>query len=309
MGKSTIIKFSFFILTIISSFLAWNSADAAINGPGSGGWLAPILWFSLLFVILALGVMLIKEFYLAAILAFFPLLLSLLFAPAFSQLVAVILAFLLFLAAIYNIRHDLTLSIKISPWKTLRSGSTIIILAFSLAIAGQYYNSVKNSSTERIIPKFTMAGPVGALAENILAVIDPQLKSLSDQNMTVDQLILQSQKIPLTPVEQQQVLEQGRKNISGMVGVPITGNEKAADILSDYINNKISNYVAPNFSDRQNLPLLPIVMAFIVFLTVASLGSLISPLLVLLSDLMFLLLIKAGAVTIEKVMREVEIIS
>jgi hypothetical protein len=67
--------------------------------------------------------------------------------------------------------------------------------------------------------------------------------------------------------------------------------------------------VAPNFSDRQNLPLLPIVMAFIVFLTVASLGSLISPLLVLLSDLMFLLLIKAGAVTIEKVMREVEIIS
>jgi len=357
MGKNTVIKFSFFILTFIVSCGAWYSVDAAINSPGSSIWLAPTIWFALLFVILVLGIMLIKEYYLTGLLAFVSLSASLFFAPAPAQILVVILALLLLLLAIHNIHNDLTLSIRINAWKTLRSGSTIIIFAFALAIAGQYYNGIKNSNAGRIIPKFKMTGLTSALTGKVLSFINPEFKNFSDENMTVDQLILKTQKdqaggqevdptvadaqldaaitaqygaqispqqrqaikaeyqqkaaamqSQLSASDQELILQQGRKQIGDMTGTLITGNEKVADVFSDMINNRINSYVAPNLSG-QNLPVLPIIMAFILFLTIASLGSFISPLLVLLADLAFMLLVKAGVVTIGTEMREVETIA
>ncbi|MFA6973752.1 MAG: hypothetical protein WC238_03395 [Parcubacteria group bacterium] len=355
--NKTILKFTLIILALGSSFFAWQSVDAAINVAEASNWLMPTLWFSALFIVLALSIVLIKEASLVFLEAFLVLALSLIFAPSFWHGLVILFSFLLLLLAIGRIRNDLHLNIRISLWKTIRTGSTVIVVVLGLVITSQYYFSVKDAPLGKIIPKFKMEGLSSSLTSKIISALNPDFKNLDDKNLTVDQLILETQKKQLEqadggqivpdaqinalidqqlgeniPVQQREalkaqylqkvkdqqskmlgenqdlILEQARKQLADMVGVEITGQEKVSDLFSEVINSKINNYIVPNLSGDKNFPILPIIMTFILFLTVVPLGSFLSPLWILIVSLIFRLLVAAEVVKIKKVMTEVEVL-
>jgi hypothetical protein len=112
----------------------------------------------------------------------------------------------------------------------------------------------------------------------------------------------------MTPNDQALILEQGRKQISSMTGREIKGDEKVADLFSGAISDRINNFITPNLGGDGSFPILPIIMAFFLFLSVVSLGSFLSPLWILLASLLFKALVKAKVVTVNKVMKEVEVL-
>jgi len=107
---------------------------------------------------------------------------------------------------------------------------------------------------------------------------------------------------------QQIVLEQSRKNLSEIVGKELTGQEKVSEIFPQMINKKITDYFRPKAGESHSLPLLPMILAIILFLTIVPLGSFLNIFWILFSRLIFWILCKSGAITIGKVQKEVEII-
>lgn len=319
--KNTILKFSLFTLTLAAAFFSWLAVEQAINNPEASVWMAPTIWFSLFFIIFSLSAVSIKEKHLLALEVFLALTISLIFAVSFWHLIIVILGFLFISLAVGKIKKDLELNIRIDLWKTLHAGRTIIIFSLSLIIASQYYFSIRDSGAEKLIPKFKMEGLSSSLTSKVLSSIYPEFKNLGEDDLTVDQLLLETQKKQLeqkggmeniqnkiSDINQNVILEQGRKQISQMTGAEITGQERVADLFSETINNKINSFVVPNLGDNKNFSILPIVMAIFLFLTVISLGSFLSSLWILLVKAIFIILVKIGVVSIARIQKEVEVI-
>lgn len=101
------------------------------------------------------------------------------------------------------------------------------------------------------------------------------------------------------------ILEEGRKKLSEMSGKEITGSEKISDVFSDIVNKKINEYLVPSI-DQGSMPILPIVIAIILFFTIASLGNLLSIFLVLIVKLVFKAFLSYNWIVIKKVQTEVE---
>ena len=99
---------------------------------------------------------------------------------------------------------------------------------------------------------------------------------------------------------------EGRKRLSEIVGKELTGQERVADVFSEVINSKIISYFQPVMADREAPPLIPVILALILFLTVVPLGNFLTIMLIPVAQLMFHLLKGAGLVETKKVMMEVE---
>jgi hypothetical protein len=218
-----------------------------------------------------------------------------------------------------RIRQDLKLNIVIDLWKTLKTGSTFLIFAFSLIIASQYYWETKNTSLESALPKFKIDALSEKLTSKVLSSVNPDFKNLDEDNITVDQFILETGKKQfeeeavlmkagsgLYENSQALVLEEGRKQFSDLAGMKLSGQEKLSDVFSSIVNNRINSFIVPSFSENSNLPLLHLILAFILFLTVVSLGSFLSIFLIPLTKLIFFALRRNGLVEIIKVQKEVE---
>lgn len=106
---------------------------------------------------------------------------------------------------------------------------------------------------------------------------------------------------------QQIILEESRKSLSQMVGKELTGQEKISDIFPQMINKKITDYFNPQMAKNTNLPLLPMVLAIILFLTIVPAGSILNIFWILVVRLIFWILVKSKVITINKVQRDIEI--
>jgi len=344
-------------LTIAFSFLAWFSVDRAISVPEASVWISPILWFTLYFIGLSLCIVLIKRRYIVEFLASATLSISFPFVTSGYHIFALALGFLILTSAISKIKKDLKLNIKVDLYKTLRTGSTQIVLALAIVLTSQYYFTVRDYTVERIIPRFKMEGAVNVLTSRILSSVNPNFKDLSSKDMTVDEFILKTQSdqieksgldnvnsLPIDQIidsqagkknsdqqrealkqeylkkmteeqsnlqaqSQQFILEESRKKISEISGLNLNGSEKMSDVFSQMINSKIASYVSPNINQKDDFPVLPMILAIIIFLTVLPIGSFLSPAWLLISKLIFLVLVKADLVRIDKVPSEIEIIN
>ncbi len=157
--------------------------------------------------------------------------------------------------------------------------------------------------------------------ENITALSDEQLDASINNQMgnnfspqqkedlkkdTQDKLKTISKE--LLDSNQKIILEQSRKDLSEIVGKDLTGQERVSEIFPQMINKKIADYFRPKVNENHSLPLLPMILAIILFLTIVPLGSFLNIFWTLLSRLIFWILVKSGAITIGKVQKEVEII-
>jgi len=347
--KKQILKYSLIFLTLLFSFFAWLSVDQAINNPESSNWLVPVIWFSLFFIILALSIVLIKETYILTGLLAVSFLSSFIFVFNGWHFLPVVLSLLLACLAMARIKNDLKLNVKIDLWKIVRRGKLLLIIALSIVITSQYYFSVKNFGASALIPQLKPGDITNNLTTKIISTINPGIKIGEDENMTVDQFILQSQKMSdqknagisadreidkivaekfgdtvspsrldeikkeyaenmEEPDGRNMILEEGRKQLSKIVGKELIGQEKISEVLSEMINNRITDFLGVNMDSPKETPLIPIVLAIIIFLTVISLGTFLSPLWMLLSALFFTILAKTKIIQIKKVPVEMEVI-
>lgn len=325
--------------TLIISFFAWRSVDQAINVPGASQWIAPIIWFTLLFTVLCLDIVLIKEAYIEALLFVFSTALSFIFVRSIGHLLAFVLGFILFFLASNYINKDLKNNIKINLWKSMRMGRMLIVLGLALVITSQYYFEAINLGAKNMIPQFKIDDFSGKATSKILTQINPNLAVLEKEGLTVDELLLQVSKQDQPPGASQQMdkiiemeygnlapsdkeeikegaaresekilLQEGRKKLAEYVGHDLTGQEKVSDIFSEIVNNKINDFFQPGIAGPESSSAVPLVIAILLFLTIISLGSILGSVGMLAVIIIFILLVKLKVVNIRKEMKEVEII-
>jgi len=182
------------------------------------------------------------------------------------------------------------------------------------------------------------------LTTKVISMVSPEIKISENKDMTVDQFILQSQKksleeqyanvdemiekqlgeeVPLIQKDEikkealeninsidneSMILKESRKQLSEIAGKELIGNEKISEVISEIINNKITDFLGVSVNDSREAPIIPIALAIIIFLTVISLGSFLSPLWMLLNVIIFTVLAKNKIVQIKKVPVEMEVI-
>jgi len=189
-----ILKYVLIFLTLLMSFLAWQSVDQAINVSGSSIWGAPVILFSLLFIFLYLSIVLIRRILFLQLMIGAIFLLNLVFAFSLSHILIIMLAYLLATWSVLRIKRDLRLNVKVSLWKSIRMGSAWILLALAIVITSQYYYEIKNKNSELVIPQINIDEASGGLTSKFLSAINPEFKDLDQDGLTVDQLIVQIQK-------------------------------------------------------------------------------------------------------------------
>ena len=234
MNKRKILTNSLAALTLIFAFFAWLSVRSAIIVSDSSTWAVPMFLFSIYLVLICLDVMLFQDMLLLELILIGSLLLSLLFALAWLQFVAILLgAYFIFLAS-RKIREDMELNIKISPWKSLQAGKSYLLIALSLLITMQYFLTIRSFDGEKKVPHFDASFITKKIAIPFISSVNPQFKVLKDETLTVDQFILQTQnsnqgsdfsaadeemldaQLPanLTPTQKEVIKNQARENFS-----------------------------------------------------------------------------------------------
>ena len=222
MDKKQILKYFLIIFTLAVAFFSWFSIDRAINIPAASEWLAPIFWFSLLFVFLCLDSILIKNTNLLKIIYAVSFFASFIFVLRWQHILAILIAVLFAISASERIKNDLKSNIKISLWRALRLGRPFIVFSFAIVISSQYYFEVKKLGVEHAIPDFDVSKISRALVPKILSMANEAFKDSNDENMTVDEFILkiQSQSLEGKSIIEARgnvdrlIEEQGGKNLS-----------------------------------------------------------------------------------------------
>lgn len=329
--KTKITKYVVAGLIVVLGVVSWLSVERAINVPESSTWLVPLICFSFFYIALSLGAILIKNRTILISALAISLLSNLIFVFSFWHFLILLFSFFLALAGLERISSDIKSNIKFDITKSVRTGKTMLILALSIIITSQYYVEVKDTGKINIIPKFE----AGDAVNQILPRIYPELKDSEKSDLTVDEFILKmskensdsflgnilesqgldekqigaskSQIEKILANDQGKILVEQRKSFSEIAGVPLTGQEKISDVFSEMINNKINEFFSTSL-EKDSMPFLPFIASFILFLTVASLGSFIGSICGYLSAFVFWILLKINFVQVSKVMVEMEIV-
>lgn len=160
-----------------------------------------------------------------------------------------------------------------------------------------------------------------AADENIATIPDDQLDASIEAQMGSNLSLQQKEELKkntrdrlkdmnseLLENNQQIILEESRKNLSEVTGKKLTGQEKVSEIFPQMINKKIVDYFRPKADQNDSLPLLPVILAIILFLTIVPIGSFLNIFWTLLSRLIFWILSRTGAISIGKIQKDVEMI-
>ncbi|HEX8974457.1 MAG TPA: hypothetical protein VF817_03150 [Patescibacteria group bacterium] len=351
--QKKIFQYALLAAIMISAAGSWLAEQHAITASVSSPWVVSIIWFSLFATLLFWASIVSKDMLILEIVAIVSFLLSLYFAFDIKHLLIIAIAVALLLAGLHNVRSDLDLNVKISLWKSLRVGKWQILLALTLVISSQYYFTISGTAGQKTIPSIDLQPILQPLVAPVLGFLNPSLKSVQQDSMTVDQFILKSQEgadqslggmafsedyidsqIPQDlPVVQREALKQsllqqvsdskkqldqkktelvlseGRKQLSQVVGQPLTGQEKISEVFAGMVDKKINDYFQAPLGDGQANNVFPFILTTILFLTILPLGSVLSTLWFLLAIGFFKLCVRLGLVKIEKTTVEKEMIA
>lgn len=353
MTKQKVLKYILILLTLIFSFFFWFSIDKAINIPQSSNLAIPAVWFSLVFIIICLDIILIKETHVLEIVFFLSFLLTFIFFFNFWHFAFIFLALIFLFLAIIKIKREMKLNVKISIGKIIAAGRSLLIFSLAIMIASQYYFQIKDFGLEKIIPKFEVGRSSSYIASKALSFINPNFNNIDADSLTIDEFIreIQSKQFESITREESEKLneiienqagadisaeqkeairkeavekinekrkdmvesgnsavEEGRKSLSEMVGFELKGNEKASEVFTQIINKKIAERIQKTFSNEQNVPLFPIILAVLLFFTIISLGIILNFVYIPIIAFIFYIFKKIKIVSITKIPCEQEII-
>lgn len=225
--RAKILKYSLMTFAWIVAFFAWRSVDQAINVIDASIWGTPIILFTVFFTLIYLNAVMIKEVWLVQGILLISILLSMFFAPSLGHLVAIIAAYLLMLRALVKIKNDLQLNIRICLRKSIGAGSALVLLAISIIIASQYYCSIKNQDSARLIPQFKINSMTGGLTSKMLVAMNSDYKNLDQEGLTINQFIMQ--------IQENQNQEQASNDMDGQIANMIEKNNPQLTIAQKKI--------------------------------------------------------------------------
>ncbi len=192
--KKQIIKMILLSLLVIFSFFSWKAVNDVIAIPGASDWVLPIIWASVFFLVWYLSIILIEEKYILITATLFCFLLSLFFVFTFWHALIIFLSFFISIVGIWEIKKDLKLNIKVNAGKSITAGKRFLILAIAIAISSHYYFSVYEREVQEIIPFSKNSQIMGKITSQVLGYVYPEFKSISNEDISVDQFLLQIQK-------------------------------------------------------------------------------------------------------------------
>ena len=215
---------------------------------------------------------------------------SFVYVHSFWHIVAIMLSYLFTLWALLKIKKDLRLNVKISLWKSIRTGSTLLLIALSMMITSQYYFEVKDLDSAHLIPQFNIGAMSGGLTSKIIAATNPGFKNLDQEGLTVDQFVLESAK--------SQAQDQGSDDMNNQIDQMI---EKSNPKLTQTQKNLVKEDALKKVNSTY-------IMAIGLFLTVLPLGSLLNTLWMLVVELVIWIFIRFEVIRITKIPVEMEVI-
>ena len=193
--KKQILKYSLIFLTLGTFFFAWKSVHVVINNSGSADWIIPAGWFLFALVLASLDAILIKRFYILAILFFVSFSLSFVFVWNGWHAPTLLLGALFFYLGAIRVRRDLKMNLRIDLWKSLRFGRIFFVLAVSMLITSQYYFEIKNRDPAEFVLELDFSGGVFDTAvSRIIPLVVPGLEIDDGEDITVDEFIIGTQR-------------------------------------------------------------------------------------------------------------------
>ena len=192
MNKRKILTIILGVAVVLAGFFAWLLVQRAIVVENSSVWVVPMIMFSIYAIAISLSAMLFKEALALELVLASSLLPSVFFASSAWQFAALAIgAYFLFLAS-HKIRLDMDLNVRISPWKSLQSGKSYLLVGLILMICAQYFLTIRTMNGQVKIPQLDLKPVAKKIVMPMLASFSPSFRAINDENLTVDQFILQS---------------------------------------------------------------------------------------------------------------------
>jgi hypothetical protein len=224
--KKNILIYTLFGFSIILAFFSWKSTADAISQDGSNEWVAPVIFFSLFFVCFYLSLALIRNLLTLNILVAICLFSSFFFVFEKWHLLLILAGFLLTVSGAYRIHRDMNLNIKINLAKTLTTGKHLILIGFALVLSGQYFFIVKNQDFEKIIPQFINSKYSDIFISKIISILNPEYQKISQEEITVDQFIIQTQQSKAQEAKSELISEDQIKESIEKMGTNFSSSAK-----------------------------------------------------------------------------------
>lgn len=182
------------IAVVVASFFAWQSVERALTVSGASDWFAPMLWFFALCAALSLFCVMVRKNLIALLVLALSLLPSIFFVPHPIHVAAVVLAFLLLFLAYGRVQNDVRLSIVIRVLQSVRIGMRMATIALVLVLTSHYFWTVRTLPAETVLPTIKSAALTSVAVEGALRVMDPSLRDVDAEQMTVDGFLATIQK-------------------------------------------------------------------------------------------------------------------
>ena len=325
--------------------MAWRFFVLVSATPDLRNSLWALLWFSLLGVIYYVGTVVWSERILqvaGATVPFFPSLISV-HTPV--NIGVFLFCTLIVFAGTYVIQRELGERLIFRFYQSVRVGSFAFVFSLALALAVSYGVSIHSASWEEMVPRFQIGTGTTNVLFKMVAYFYPDFKALAEEGTTVDEFLSSveqrsaqtplkndsnqlSQTFPKLPaglaeylqknIESSAVgetlahslyLQAGREQIAHLIGKPVKGDEKIADVFSLAIQYKIIATLQGQESANHLSPaVVPVMLAALLFLTLLPLGSLLAYLWIFLGLVLFQILLSTHALHLGVVTKEQEVL-
>jgi len=329
-----------------TAFVSWRVFFDTISHPDLAHISSALLWFSVMGSVFLLGAVVWQEKWLelaGACVVFLP---SFFYIRSFIHSALVICSILLLFLSTRLIQAEIENRIRFHFFRNVRSGSFLFMLGLSLALSSFYFASIEKESWEELVPRFSVGEGAATVVFKTVAYLYPAWKNLADEGMTVDGFLLSLEKdgsmsssispqyqniqrsngeIPTLLSEyikrgalqsgdgrvlsQELALQAGREQIALLIGRPVVGDEKIADVFSLAIQYKIITALSGEQATRHFSPIIvPVLLAVLLFLTLIPLGSGISLVWIFLGYLIFRGAVFVGWLKLENLEREQQVL-
>lgn len=283
---------------------------------------APTVWFLLLLLVIALGSIIWIGWKYQVLAICFLLLPGFFFAFTLTHVVVSLVAGLCLLGGLLKIQGELKARLAFSFYRTVTSGSSLIILALSLIISSQYFIHIETRSWDELVPNFDLAEGTGAWILRVAGKFSPALSSLQDRNLSVDRFLTDVRPVVavnesgqalgqgIGEIFQQAELARSRLQLSRLLGRDVQGSENINQVLSEVLRKKVVAFVSGGGGSHQKaVSAVPFFLALLLFFTLYPVGMLVFPIALTLAALVFTFFVRAGFLTVKKVPVEQEVLA
>jgi len=293
----------FLFLTGVSSLFVWKQVFILVFSKGETSPFLPFVWCVLLAVSFFIGSLLWKYTLLRCFAVLLVIVPSFFLFFDWKYIVVSMGVSLLLYRSSYKIFLEENECVHFNFFRSVQAGSLTFFFSITLLFSLGYYTSLQDVVWQEKIPNFRISQGMMKSIFKVIGIVNPSFSQLKEENSTVDEFLLDIEKqqniqaevptvfpkkegeispllVGISPDMQQQLfLMQGRKQISSFVGRQVDGSEKMSDILSPFIQDKLTAF----FQSEQILQHLSsqkisIFISFLLFITLFSFVSFLSPL-------------------------------